>query len=192
MSTAGAAALRIACNRWARYMLGPRPADKTWLEHLRTCNARVARARRVHELPDWPTRALRASHGWHGHLARSGAGPHRTLAWKTWDWRSEGWWRTIQAMRQGETTRDQETTHPRRGVLRHHAEHGHCIVFGWDWAARATNRKNWSIDRDTFVHNSLEYFRRGTKRKRLQLDVGLDEAAAHRSLRRRLRRVDEF
>ena len=73
LSASSLSTLKVAGNRWARFMQGRKPESSTWLGHLSKCNKRVLQARRIHQIPDWSTRALRAVHGWHGHLARSWA-----------------------------------------------------------------------------------------------------------------------
>ncbi len=179
-------------------MLLRKPAETPWVEHVRHCNRIIARTRRLFQLPDWPTRALRAVHGWHGHLARcwglatgllevdSDSAPTRALAWEAWIWRSEGWWRTIQALRLHESTVDANTTHPRRGAVVQHSEHNSCLVFGWDWATRAADRQLWRADRGIFEHNMLAYWHKQAPRKRAWKDLGLDRAGTARRLRRRL------
>jgi hypothetical protein len=190
--------LRIASNKWARFMLGRKPEERTWLEHVKICNTRVDRTRRIFQIPEWSQRALRAVHGWHGHLARgwlqssglldveSDNPPCQALSWLAWQWRSESWWRAIQAMRPGEDEVDRNTVHPRRGAAAQHAEHLACLVWGVDWPTRTPCRAHWRADRDTFENNVRAYWHPNTTRKRKWLDRPLHDAGTQRSLRRRL------
>ena len=198
MSAATATTLRIASNRWARPMLGRKPLEQDWLAWIRACNSFTQKTRKRVDLPDWPARACRAVHGWHGHMARSrmlalGEGqivissePYDSFSWAAWSWRSECWWRAVQALReQGEVGAD--TVHSHRGVWQQHSEHTLCLAFGCDWHCKTADRTLWRRSRDIFEYNWLQWWQPGTKRRRLWQDIGMKDTVADRHVRRRLR-----